>query len=81
MIWREIEEFHCARWLRENEFQRAIWEFCDVGIPPDPNIAEIPGDWRAENRFPAANVRNETLYLSRQIICFAIQCRPRPRRN
>ncbi len=32
--------------------------------PPDPNIAEIPGDWRAENSFPPANVHNETLYLS-----------------
>ena len=32
--------------------------------PPDPNIAEIPGDWRAENNFPPANVHTETLYLS-----------------
>ena len=32
--------------------------------PPDPNIAEIPGDWRAENSFPPANTRTETLYLS-----------------
>ena len=32
--------------------------------PPDPNIAEIPGDWRAENNFPPANAHNETLYLS-----------------
>jgi len=32
--------------------------------PPDPNIAEIPGDWRAENSFPPANGQNETLYLS-----------------
>ena len=32
--------------------------------PPDPNIAEIPGDWRAENSFPPANARTETLFLS-----------------
>jgi putative CocE/NonD family hydrolase len=32
--------------------------------PPDPNIAEIPGDWRAESSFPPANTRTETLYLS-----------------
>jgi uncharacterized protein len=32
--------------------------------PPDPNIAEIPGDWRAENSFPPANARIQTLYLS-----------------
>jgi putative CocE/NonD family hydrolase len=32
--------------------------------PPDPNIAEIPGDWRAENSFPPANAHMQTLYLS-----------------
>ncbi len=32
--------------------------------PPDPNIAEIPGDWRAENSFPPVNEQTETLYLS-----------------
>src|ERR1700722_9002370 len=32
--------------------------------PPDPNIAEIPGDWRAENSFPPANAHTETLYFS-----------------
>ena len=32
--------------------------------PPDPNIAEIPGDWRAEKSFPPADARTETLYLS-----------------
>ena len=32
--------------------------------PPDPNIAEIPGDWRAEKNFPPADARTETLYLS-----------------
>jgi uncharacterized protein len=32
--------------------------------PPDPNIAEIPGDWRAENSFPPANARTENLFLS-----------------
>ena len=32
--------------------------------PPDPNIAEIPGDWRAENSFPPTNTHTETLYLS-----------------
>jgi putative CocE/NonD family hydrolase len=31
---------------------------------PDPNIAEIPGDWRAENSFPPDNEHTETLYLS-----------------
>ena len=32
--------------------------------PPDPNIVEIPGDWRAESSFPPANARTQTLYLS-----------------
>jgi hypothetical protein len=32
--------------------------------PPDPNIAEIPGDWRAEKSFPPADARTEILYLS-----------------
>lgn len=31
--------------------------------PPDPNIHEIPGEWRAEKTWPPANTRIETLYL------------------
>jgi putative CocE/NonD family hydrolase len=31
--------------------------------PPDANLATVPGDWRAENGFPAANTSIETLYL------------------
>jgi predicted acyl esterase len=31
--------------------------------PPDPNIKEIPGDWRAEKTWPPAAQRTETLYL------------------
>jgi putative CocE/NonD family hydrolase len=32
--------------------------------PPDPNIQEVPGDWRAEKTFPAAGTRAESLFLS-----------------
>ncbi len=31
--------------------------------PPDPNIAEIPGDWRAEKTWPPANTQTRTLFL------------------
>jgi putative CocE/NonD family hydrolase len=31
--------------------------------PPDTNLATVPGDWRAENGFPAANTRTEKFYL------------------
>jgi uncharacterized protein len=31
--------------------------------PPDPTIAEIPGDWRAEKTWPPANTRTQTLFL------------------
>ena len=30
---------------------------------PDPNIAEIPGEWRAEVKWPPRDLRTETLYL------------------
>ena len=33
--------------------------------PPDAHINEVPGEWRAEKTFPAANTRKtNTLYLS-----------------
>jgi putative CocE/NonD family hydrolase len=32
-------------------------------FPPDPNIHEVPGEWRAEKTFPAANTENKTFYL------------------
>jgi putative CocE/NonD family hydrolase len=31
--------------------------------PPDPNIAEIPGDWRAEKTWPPANTSTRTFFL------------------
>ena len=31
--------------------------------PPDPNIAEIPGDWRAEKTWPPANASKETFFF------------------
>ena len=31
--------------------------------PPDPNIAEIPGEWRAEKTWPPANARTRTFFL------------------
>jgi putative CocE/NonD family hydrolase len=31
--------------------------------PPDPNIAEIPGEWRAEKTWPPANASKETFFL------------------
>ncbi|MFZ3215682.1 MAG: CocE/NonD family hydrolase [Candidatus Acidiferrales bacterium] len=31
--------------------------------PPDPNIAEIPGEWRAEKTWPPANASTQTLFL------------------
>ena len=31
--------------------------------PPDPNIAEIPGDWRAEKTWPPADTRTQTFFL------------------
>ncbi len=31
--------------------------------PPDPNIAEIPGEWRAEKTWPPTNTRTQTLFL------------------
>ncbi len=31
--------------------------------PPDPNIKEIPGDWREEKTWPPSGQRTETLFL------------------
>ncbi len=31
--------------------------------PPDPNIKEIPGEWRAEKTWPPAGQRTETLFF------------------
>ncbi len=31
--------------------------------PPDPNVAEIPGDWRAEKTWPPANTHTQTFFL------------------
>ncbi|MFZ1034378.1 MAG: CocE/NonD family hydrolase [Candidatus Acidiferrales bacterium] len=31
--------------------------------PPDPNIAEIPGDWRAEKTWPPADTHTQTHFL------------------
>ena len=31
--------------------------------PPDPNIAEIPGEWRAEKTWPPANTSTRTFFL------------------
>jgi len=31
--------------------------------PPDPNIKEIPGEWRAEKTWPPADQRTQTLFL------------------
>jgi len=31
--------------------------------PPDPNLAEIPGEWRAEKTWPPANARTQTFFL------------------
>jgi uncharacterized protein len=32
--------------------------------PPDVNIHEVPGEWRAEKGFPAADTKIETMYLA-----------------
>jgi putative CocE/NonD family hydrolase len=32
--------------------------------PPDVNIHEVPGEWRAEKAFPAANTKTNILYLA-----------------
>ena len=32
--------------------------------PPDVNIHEVPGEWRAEKTFPAANTTTGILYLA-----------------
>jgi putative CocE/NonD family hydrolase len=34
--------------------------------PPDPNIREIPGEWRGEKTWPPAGTRDWTLYLHPQ---------------
>ena len=44
--------------------------------PPDPNIAEIPGEWRAEKTWPPANTHTQT-YFSSRIILWAMRRRPR----
>ena len=31
--------------------------------PPDPNIKEVPGEWRAEKTWPPADQRTQTLFL------------------
>ncbi len=33
-------------------------------FPPDPNIHTVPGEWRAEKTFPAADTKIQTLYLA-----------------
>ena len=40
--------------------------------PPDPNIAEIPGEWRAEKTWPPANTHTETLFSRAE--SFAARC-------
>jgi hypothetical protein len=32
---------------------------------PDPNISEVPGEWRAEKSWPPRDARTETLFLER----------------
>lgn len=33
-------------------------------FPPDPNIHTVPGEWRAEKTFPAADTKIQTMYLA-----------------
>ena len=44
---------------------RASKFICATGTAPDPNISNVPGEWRAEKSWPPRDATKETLFLER----------------
>jgi len=65
--WREEAVRWFDHWLKGEE--NGIMEEPRLEVymrhwyPPDPNLHEIPGEWRAEKTWPAAGTRVEAMYL------------------
>jgi uncharacterized protein len=51
--------------------------------PPDTNLHEVPGEWRSENTFPAANTTTGLLYLapSHTLVKASAQATPTPAKD
>ena len=67
--WREEATRWWDYWLKGK--QNGIMDeprfevFMRRPYPPDPNIKEVPGEWRAEKTWPPQNASKETLFLER----------------
>ena len=67
--WREEATRWWDYWLKGK--QNGIMDeprfevFLRRPYPPDPNIKEIPGEWRAEETWPPRGASRETLFLER----------------
>ena len=67
--WREEATRWWDYWLKGK--QNGIMDeprfevFMRRPYPPDPNIKEIPGEWRAEKTWPPRDATKETLFLER----------------
>ena len=67
--WREEATRWWDYWLKGK--QNGIMDeprfevFMRRPYPPDPNIKEVPGEWRAEKTWPPQNSSKETLFLER----------------
>jgi len=44
--------------------------------PPDPNLQEVPGEWRREDVWPPANVNSKTLFLQANHTLSELQATP-----
>lgn len=67
--WREEATRWWDYWLKGKQNgvmdQPRFEVFMRRPYPPDPNIKEIPGEWRAEKAWPPRDVTKETLFLER----------------
>ncbi len=67
--WREEATRWWDYWLKGK--QNGIMDeprfevFMRRPYPPDPNIKEVPGEWRAEKTWPPRDASKETLFLER----------------
>jgi uncharacterized protein len=66
--WRESAVRWWDRWLKgihngiENEPRLTV--YMRHWYPPDPNLEQIPGEWRSENSWPPADMQDKSLYLA-----------------
>jgi uncharacterized protein len=65
--WRDIAVRWWDYWLKGRDTgvlqEPKLIVFMRHWYPPDPNLENVPGEWRAENGWPPRDVKNSTLYL------------------